>query len=48
MPTFHQTMRTLTFTGQHTNPVRAQRRRNIALAGGIRQYKRLERMSKGL
>lgn len=34
--------------GQHTNPVRAQRRRNIQIAGGVRQFKRVERLLKGL
>jgi hypothetical protein len=48
---FHQTMRSGSnsgagrsflngFAGQHTNPIRAARRKAIKEAGGIRQFKR--------
>ena len=48
MKNFHETMRGGSrvgkgwglFLGQHTNPVRAARRRAIKAAGGIRQFKK--------
>lgn len=51
---FHQHMRAgsttakgwLGFSGQHTNPVRAARRRQIKAYGGIRQYKIARRVER--
>lgn len=50
MSKFHEIMRagstvsrisrTLGFTGQHTNPVRAERRKQIRQFGGIRQFRK--------
>ena len=47
MAGFHEKMRAGSThdwrTGQHTNPVRAERRKAIASFGGIRRYKKAMR-----